>query len=106
LFKNYSVGIVGTYTYPEIINNAIKKYPENVDTAPDELALLKKLSAGRNQAAITDPSVMLYLANQEGINDIKTDRIIMEKELVLAFRNEEDNRSRIKLLKKILLLKK
>ena len=102
LFKKFKVGIVRTYVYPEIINNAVKKYPENVDDAADELILMKKLSGGRDHVAITDPSVMLYSAGKEGINNIELVEIIMKKELVVAFRSEEDNKDRINLLKKIL----
>ncbi|MCP4346409.1 MAG: hypothetical protein GY795_12885 [Desulfobacterales bacterium] len=51
LFKKYRVGIVKTYVYPALISNAMKKYPDHTDGAPDELSLLKKLSKGRHSAA-------------------------------------------------------
>lgn len=102
LFKKYKVGIVKTYVYPEIINNAVKKYPENVDTSSDEIMLLKKLSGGRHQVSITDPSVMLYSAKKEGVNNIVLVETITKKELVVAFRNDEENKNRIDLLKKLL----
>ncbi|MCP4345560.1 MAG: transporter substrate-binding domain-containing protein [Desulfobacterales bacterium] len=102
LFKKYRVGIVKTYVYPALITDAMKKYPEHADGAPDELSLLKKLSKGRHSVAITDPNVMMYLAGKNGIDNVEPAEVIMKKELVLAFRNDEDNRSRIDLLKKLL----
>lgn len=102
LFQKYKVGIVQTYVYPEAINLAAKKYPAHADATPDESALLKKLSAGRDDVAITDPSVMLYLAKKEGISNIEPVETITKKELVVGFRNDEENRHRIDLLKKLL----
>ena len=43
LFEKYSVGIVRTYKYPKVIDDAIRKYPHHVESALNELSLLKKL---------------------------------------------------------------
>ena len=103
LFKKYKVGIVQTYVYPKLIDDAMKKYPDHVDKAPDEVSLLKKLSAGRHPVAITDPNVMLYLAAKEGISNIELiEEIVIKKELVIALRNDKENKKRIELLEKIL----
>ncbi len=102
LFKNYKVGIVNTYVYPKAINDAMKKYPANVDGSPSEVSLLKKLSKKRIKVALTDPNVMLYLANKEGIDNIIADKEIMKKELVVAFREGKDNKKRLEILKKLL----
>ncbi|MBN2653188.1 MAG: transporter substrate-binding domain-containing protein [Spirochaetales bacterium] len=103
LFKNYKVGIVSTYEYPKEIADAMKKYPKNVDESPDEVSLLKKLSAGRFQVAITDPNVMMYLASREGISNIEVlVQVVVKKELVIALRNDPDNQARIEFLKKLL----
>ncbi len=102
LFKKYRVGIIKTYTYPKVINDAIKKYPHNVDASMNEMSLLKKLSKGRHPVAITDPNVMLYLSEKEGISNIEFFKLIMKKELVISFRDDEDNKQRINLLKKLL----
>lgn len=102
LFKNNRVGIVKTYVYPKAINDAMAKYPKNVDKSPSEVSLVKKLSMERIKVAITDPNVMLYLANKEGIDNIEADKEIMKKELVIAFRKGKDNEKRLTLLKKIL----
>ena len=102
LFEKYSVGIVRTYTYPKDIDEAIKKYPHHVEGAPNELSLLNKLSVGRGDVVITDPQVIQYLAKKEGIFNIETVKVVMKKELVLAFRDDEENRIRLKLLAKLL----
>lgn len=104
LFKKYSVGVVSTYTYPKIIEDAIKKYPHHVESALNESSLLKKLLLGRGDVAITDPNVMRYSATRAGISNIniKNLSVIMKKELVVAFSNNEENRIRLKLLTKLL----
>jgi polar amino acid transport system substrate-binding protein len=102
LFKNYKVGIIKTYVYPAEINSAMLKYPQNVDDTPNEISLVKKLSKGRNQAAITDPNVMNYIAEKEGLANIETVKILMKKELVISLRKGSDNTEKINLIKKIL----
>lgn len=102
LFKNYKVGIIKTYVYPAEINAAMVKYPQNVDDTPNEISLVRKLSKGRNQAAITDPNVMNYLADKEGLSNIETVKILMKKELVISLRKGSDNTEKINLIKKIL----
>lgn len=102
LFRKYNVGVVETYTYPQIIADAMQKYPKHVDQAPDEISLLKKLSIGRHPVAITDPNVMMYLAGKQGIYNVEPEAFLMKKELVVAFRKSEDNQHRILLLEKLL----
>ncbi|MBA6223050.1 hypothetical protein H4J51_06890 [Colwellia sp. MB02u-18] len=102
LFKKYSVGIVGSYIYPKEISDAMRKYPQHVDAALNELLLLKKLVKGRNNAAITDPNVMFYLAEKEGESNLEIVSSIGNKELVLAFRDDEMNRERVKVLERLL----
>jgi len=102
LFKKYRVGVVGSYIYPKEISDAMRKHPQHVDAALNELMLLKKLFKGRDSAAITDPNVMFYLAEKEGISNIEIVSTIGKKELVLAFRDDEMNRDRLKVLERLL----
>jgi len=102
LFEKYTVGIIESYTYPKVIADAINKYPHHVENASNELSLLKKLSVGRSDVAITDPKVMLYLADKENIANIEIVAELMKKELVLAFRNDKENRKRLKLISKLI----
>jgi len=102
LFEKYHVGVVKTYSYPKIIDDAMKKYPDHVHGAISEVGLLKKLAAGRHPVAITDPNVMLYLAENSGNSNTELVKVVMEKELVIAFRAGEDNVKRLKLLKRLL----
>ena len=101
LFSKYVVGLVMTYSYPKTIDKAAKNNPENVDNAPNEVALMKKLSGGRHPVAITDPNVIQYLADKNGVGNIQVEEIVMKKELVISFSDTPENRKRIKLLKKL-----
>lgn len=60
------------------------------------------LSQGRHPLAITDPNVMMFLAEKNGIHNVEPVQVFMKKELVMAFRNGEDNKARMQLLEKIL----
>lgn len=102
LFKKYSVGVISTYIYPEVVMEAIKKYPQHSDGASNEMTLLKKLETGRDDVAITDPKVMLYLAAEQGIDNIEHVKKIMDKALVVAFRDDEENRKRLQVLNNLL----
>ncbi len=103
LFKKYRIGIVRTYVYPKVITDAMKKYSKNVVKSNDEKTLLKMLSAGRFDIGITDPKVMMYLAKKEGIFNVEPlDKTIVKKKLVVAFRNDDENKNRINLLTKLL----
>ncbi len=103
LFKRYRVGIVSTYVYPKAIMEAMAKYPQNVDKSNDEVSLLRQLSAMRHDVSITDPNVMMYLAKQQGITNVIPLKEIIEKTaLVIAFRDDAENRARIELLKELM----
>lgn len=102
LFKNHAIGVVSTYIYPKVFEDAIKKYPNQIEHAPNEFSLLMKLSSDRSSAAITDPKVMLHLANKEGITDLEA-LFIMKKELVMAFKDSAENRKRLKILTQLLM---
>jgi len=102
LIQKHRVGFVKTYVYPKNIENVLKKYPSKTDGSPNEFALLKKLSKRRIDIAVTDPNVMLYLAEKEGIVNIEMIKVIMKKELVVALRNGDDNKHRINILNQLL----
>lgn len=103
VFSHNKVGVVQTYVYPKDIDAAIKKYPQNVDFTPDEVALVKKTSFKRIAFAITDPKVMFYNAEKLGLkNIIAINNNIEKKELVIALRNDEENKKRIELIKHII----
>jgi polar amino acid transport system substrate-binding protein len=102
LFKNYSVGLVRTYVYPQDITEAAAKYPGHVDYAMSEDTLLQKLAGGRHPVAITDPSVMLYLAGKRGIDNIEVVKVLTKKDLVIALRLDAENKNRIYKLQNIL----
>ena len=103
LFQSHKVGYVRTYTYPEVFETLKAQYPQAVDPAPDELSLMRKLSRGRNDVALTDPQVMLYTAEKDDVFNIEVlHKNIERKALVLSFRQGEDNEARIDLLNRLL----
>lgn len=106
LFKDKRVGIVSTYTYPEIIQLAIELNRFRVSSSIDEVTLLKKLVAGRHDVAITDPIVMEYLAEKNGIEGIEVVETIQSNPLVIAFRDHPDNQRTIRLVEQIFSSKK
>lgn len=91
LFKNYSVGLVESYTYPEKIEINASKYSINVSDALNDLLLLRKLVAGRHQTMITDPLVTEYLAEKHSIEGYKIVKSLYQKPLVVALRDQPDN---------------
>jgi len=101
LFKS-KVGLVSSYEYPEEIDKLAFSRPRNVDPTPNEMALLKKLSAARIDAAITDPTVMFYLAEEVGIDNIKVLKVLRKSALVVAFRNDAKNLEKMKVLEGLL----
>lgn len=101
LFRDYRIGLVKTYIYPQQITDMITKYPEQVIWAETERALIRKLSIGRHPVALTDPKVMRYQLEQEHLDNIELVRILEQTPLVLAFRNQKDNQARIRLMQQI-----
>jgi len=104
LYEKYKVGTVSTYAYPKKITDAMMLFPQNVSGAPHEEALLKKLSTARTDVAITDPTVMMYLAGKYEITNVEPiEPILMKKQLVLAFNNADpENVKRLNRLNQIL----
>lgn len=98
----YKVGLVSTYSYPEAITRLAQANPLNVDPTPNEISLLRKLSARRIKVAITDPLVMDTLAEREGIENIKLLKLLSKAPLVLAFNNQPENLKRLELLNSLL----
>ena len=104
LYETNKVITISTYVYPTEIENAMKRFPGNVITSPDEVLCAKMLGKKRAQAAITDPDVMLYNAQKQGIKNIEIlQKNLQKKELVIAFRDDEANRQRREFLNKILI---
>ena len=103
LFLKYRVGIVRTYAYPEFVTKAMKKHPSNIVPSPSEKALVKMLNAGRFDCAITDPNVMIYLANQQGYNNIVVDRALQSVPLVMALKKDQYTNHKLRLLEKLLI---
>ena len=103
LFKHHVVGLVRTYVYPAEIQSLIDRYPENIRFASDERVLVKVLSRQRIDVALTDPRVMRHYADQERITNLSVVHPnLINKALVLSFRDDPENQQRIALLKRLL----
>lgn len=102
MFRESKVGLISTYVYPESISREAARHASSVSYAPNEKSLLRMLSKGRYDYAITDPYVMGYLADFAGEYQVEVDRVLMKKALVLAIRNDEHTRDRLELLGRLL----
>lgn len=100
--KNYKIGYIQTYVYPDSIDKLIKSTPDCFVRAPFETSLVNMLSTGRFDFALTDSTVMSYLASQKGLSNVVIHQKIMEKGLVVALRDAPDNQKRIRRLEEIL----
>lgn len=103
LFKKYRVGYIKSYTYSDKVKSAIKKYPNKVDEAKNEMALMRALYYGRIDVALTDPRVMLYLVKVEKLDGIVAhEKIIEKKPLVILFKDDEEGRRKLTLFNELL----
>jgi polar amino acid transport system substrate-binding protein len=102
-FASHSIGIVKSYIYPERFQSLLQRFPDSIDRgASSELSLLKMLSMGRFHLAVSDPTVMEYLAIRHGIDDVRVARMLFEEPLVIAMRDEPDNQENIVLVRRLL----
>lgn len=99
LFQNYEVGLINTYVYAPMIEKLASRYSENIDYSSTEKILLKKLSVDRIEVAITDPNVMLYLADKHKIDNIQLVHNIGERPLVLAISKKIDYENKLDILR-------
>ncbi len=102
LCEKFNVGFVSTYVYPQSITKVMSEKPSCFIEAPSENALLAMLSKGRFDFAITDSTVMAYLASQNSIENIRHHVTLMNKKLVVALRDAPDNQEKIKRLANML----
>ena len=103
LYENHKVATIVTYAYPKEIENAMKRFPGNVISSPNETLCAKMLVGKRAEAAISDPNVMLYSARQVGITNIEIlKKDLQKKALVIALRNDDASKQRIEFLNKML----
>lgn len=102
-FASQRIGIVKSYIYPGRFQVLLQRFPDSIDRgASSELSLLKMLSMGRFHLAVSDPTVMEYLAIRHGIDDVRVARILFEEPLVIAMRDEPDNQENIVLVRRLL----
>lgn len=102
LFANYKIGIVRTYAYPVYITDVMSKFSNNISPVPSEKALAKMLNVNRFSFAITDPNVMTFLANQQGLENISVLKVLNTSPLVISLTKNSDTKRKNKLLRTLL----
>lgn len=103
LFATHSVGLVNSYGYPAELRRLIETYPQNTYlSATSDQMLLKMLLAKRFELAITDPTVLQYLADRDGNGEIRIIKALPDLPLLIAMRNAPDTRQQIALTQRLL----
>ncbi|WP_420332433.1 hypothetical protein [Roseibium sp.] len=96
LFQEYRVGFVAGHVYPAPIQRLIYQHYQPEDGSENEEDLVRVLAAGRIDAALSDPAVLLHLADKLQLNGIDPDVDTLEKHaLVLAFSRTGGYRQRL-----------
>ncbi len=104
LFEEYRVGFVAGHVYPAPIQRLIHQHYRPEDGSENEEDLVRVLAAGRIDAALSDPAVLLHLADKLHLNGIDTDIDILEKHpLVLALSRTGAYRQRLERLNDLLM---
>ncbi|MEO1818973.1 transporter substrate-binding domain-containing protein [Pseudomonas sp.] len=103
LFAQHSVGLVNSYVYPAELRRLMDAYPDNTYLgATSDQMLLKMLLAKRFDLAVTDPTVLQYLADRDGTGQIKIVKALPDLPLVIAMRNTAQTRQQIALTQRLL----
>ncbi|GAA0781027.1 transporter substrate-binding domain-containing protein [Roseibium denhamense] len=103
VFDKYTVGFVSNYVYPEALQAEIDQRFAGDAGADTERDLVRMLAAGRVDVAITDPNVMLFLAEEMALGSIRAhSKVLFRKPLLVAFKDTPENRVRRDQLNKVL----
>lgn len=101
--KNYDIGIVKTYEYPQGILTALGAYGRINQKSPiNDLFLAKMLNIGRFHLSLTDPNVAKYYQTTENLEPVKVVKVIEDKDLYIAINNIPANQSIITRLKAVI----
>ena len=102
LFGRYRIGLIRSYVYPADIEQAMLQHEQNTYTTLNETMLLNMFVYGRFDVAITDPLVLSYIAEKQGIPGLHTQQLLYRRPLVFGLRDKPDNQANISLLNTIL----
>jgi len=103
LFEEYRVGFVAGHVYPAPIQRLIYQHYQPEDGSENEEDLVRVLAAGRIDAALSDPAVLLHLAEKLHLNGIDPEVDILEKHpLVLALSRTDGYRQKLERLNHLL----
>ena len=98
LFSKYKMGLVESYTYPNLISKYSNLYHLNVSYAKDELQLFTMLSAGRHSFAISDKKILDHYQSKKKFDNVHIVKKLMLKKLVIAVKNDKNTIKRLKLI--------
>ncbi|WP_420415478.1 substrate-binding periplasmic protein [Roseibium sp.] len=105
LFNRYKVGFVRTYDYPLGLQALFEKHQAQADANENERELSRTLAAGRIDAAVTDPNVLLHTARELGLTGLVAEkRILYRKPLVVALTKKDGYKRKLALLNQALPL--
>ncbi|MEP3047812.1 MAG: hypothetical protein ABJL55_18725 [Roseibium sp.] len=99
LFDNHKVGFVTSYVYPQAIQDLISEVYGQNSGEENEHDLARTLAAGRVDVAVTDPNVMMFVANELSLEGIEPNsRVLHQHPLVLAVAKKGNYQERIRVL--------
>lgn len=105
MFQNYRVGFVRSYVYPAALQRQIYHYYDPEDGAENEHDLARVLAAGRVDFALTDPAVMLHVAEELSLRGIdKNAKILQKHPLVMAISMKSGHEAKLELINKLLAI--
>ncbi|WP_156958938.1 hypothetical protein [Labrenzia sp. DG1229] len=103
LFAKYRIGFVRNHIYPADLQRLIYQHYQPEDGTENEEDLARILAAGRVDAALTDPEVILLLADKLSLNGIdKSAEILQAQPLSLAIHRSSGYEERLDLLNELI----
>lgn len=103
LFAKYRIGFVRNHVYPADLQRLIYQHYQPEDGTENEEDLARILVAGRIDAALTDPEVILHLADKLSLNGIdKSTGILQIQPLSLAIHRSSGYEERLDLLNELI----
>ncbi|WP_428847765.1 substrate-binding periplasmic protein [Shewanella abyssi] len=95
--NQYNIGVVQGYVNTEHLDKMIAQGLQPVEVVASDMHNIKKVVSGRIDAAVIDAHVLRYLLAQPDMESVASrvqfnKRILTEKELYIAFKNNEEGR--------------
>lgn len=98
LFSENKVGVVGPYTYPDVIKKVIKSYEDSIVKTTNDEELFHLMQTKQINFAISAPKVLNYFARQQNFPEPKIVTQFPDFPLVIGMRDNAENQAKITLL--------